>query len=123
VTDVDSPAVLYWFRLTRPAGRLPRFLPYLIDEQAGIGTQIDVADVNGDGAPDVLTSRRKGAFVFFNNRGVSPIMDRGRRNRRETGNARFASGAPPTPVFWSFPGWDALGRATNAVTPAPMSHP
>lgn len=66
VADVDSPAVLYWFRLTRPAGQPPRFTPYLIDSEAGIGTQITLADVNGDGRIDILTARRRGAFVFFN---------------------------------------------------------
>jgi hypothetical protein len=66
VADVDSPAVLYWFRLTRPAGQAPRFTPYLIDSEAGIGTQLTLADVNGDGRIDILTARRRGAFVFFN---------------------------------------------------------
>jgi hypothetical protein len=66
VADIDSPAVLYWFRLTRPAGQPPRYTPYLIDSEAGIGTQIALADVNGDGRIDILTARRRGAFVFFN---------------------------------------------------------
>ena len=68
LTDVDSPAVLYWFRLTRPEGHPPHFQPYLIDSEAGVGTQMTVADVNGDGAPDILTARRSGAFVFLNQR-------------------------------------------------------
>jgi hypothetical protein len=66
VADIDSPAVLYWFRLTRPAGQTPRFTPYLIDSEAGVGTQIALADVNGDGRIDILAARRRGAFVFFN---------------------------------------------------------
>ena len=66
LSDIDSPAVLYWFRLTRPAGQPPRFTPYLIDTEAGIGTQIAIADLNGDGKPDILTARRRGAFIFFN---------------------------------------------------------
>jgi hypothetical protein len=68
VSDVDSPAVLYWFRLTRPQGQPPRFTPYLIDSEAGIGTQITLADVDGNGAPDILVARRRGAFVFYNER-------------------------------------------------------
>jgi len=27
---------------------------------------VRVADMNGDGTPDVLTTARKGAFIFFN---------------------------------------------------------
>lgn len=72
VSDVDSPAVLYWFRLTRPAGQV-RFTPYLIDSEAGVGTQITVTDINGDGAPDILVARRRGAFVFYNERGSSSL--------------------------------------------------
>lgn len=68
VSDVDGPAVLYWFRLTRRIGQTPRFVPYLIDSEAGIGTQVTIADVNSDGTPDVLTARRDGAFVFFTER-------------------------------------------------------
>lgn len=64
--DIDSPAVLYGFRLIRPAGQAPQFLPFLIDGTAGVGTQLTVGDVNGDGSPDILTTRRDGAFVFLN---------------------------------------------------------
>ncbi|MEO6097853.1 MAG: VCBS repeat-containing protein [Fibrobacteria bacterium] len=74
VSDVDSPAVLYWFRLTRPQDQPPKFTPYLIDSEAGIGTQITLADVDGNGAPDILVARRRGTFVFFNERQGSGIF-------------------------------------------------
>jgi FG-GAP-like repeat len=61
----DAPAVLYWFKLVRQAGQLPRYEPHLIDSQAGVGTQVVVADVNADGLPDILTAARAGAFVFL----------------------------------------------------------
>lgn len=64
--ELNAPAVLYWFRLVREPGRLPRYEPYLIDAEAGIGTQVVVADVNGDGSPDILTAARQGAYVFLN---------------------------------------------------------
>jgi FG-GAP repeat len=38
----------------------------LINNNSGVGTQILVTDINGDGKPDVLTSARKGTFVFLN---------------------------------------------------------
>ncbi len=65
-SDIDSPAVLYAFRLTREEGKPPHYAPYLIDNIAGVGTQVTVGDVNGDGSPDILTARRDGAFVFLN---------------------------------------------------------
>jgi hypothetical protein len=70
-TELNAAPVLYWFKLTRPAGQPPRFEPRLIDSASGIGTQITVADVNGDGRPDILTAARQGAFVFLNQMAVS----------------------------------------------------
>ncbi len=67
--ELDAPAVLYWFKLVREAGQAPRYQPYLIDSEAGAGTQLVAADVNGDGLPDVLTAGRAGAFLFLNQQG------------------------------------------------------
>jgi hypothetical protein len=64
--ELDAPAVLYWFRLMREPGQPPRYEPHLIDSEAGVGTQVVIADVNGDGLPDVLTAARAGAFLFLN---------------------------------------------------------
>jgi len=64
-TELAAPAVLYWFKLLRPAGQAPRYEPHLIDSEAGVGTQLTVADVNGDGLTDILTAGRAGAFLFL----------------------------------------------------------
>ena len=64
--ELHAPAVLYWFKLIRQSGQLPRYQPYLIDSVAGVGTQLIVADINGDGAPNILTAGRHGAYVFLN---------------------------------------------------------
>jgi hypothetical protein len=64
--ELDAPAVLYWFMLVREAGQLPRYQPFLIDSEAGVGTQVVVGDVDGDGRPDILTTARAGTYVFFN---------------------------------------------------------
>ncbi|MBL8265557.1 FG-GAP-like repeat-containing protein, partial [Steroidobacter sp.] len=50
----QDPAVVYWFRLVRSAGGVT-WQPQLIDSSAGIGRRIDVADVNGDGRPDIIS--------------------------------------------------------------------
>lgn len=62
--EPDGPAVLYWFRLLREGGKAS-FRPHLIDQRSGVGVQLTVADVNGDGRLDILTASKLGAFVFL----------------------------------------------------------
>jgi hypothetical protein len=66
--ELDAPAVLYWFELQREPGKPPSYEPHLIDSEAGIGTQLVVADVNADGLLDILTAARAGAFLFLQQR-------------------------------------------------------
>ncbi|MCA9172218.1 MAG: VCBS repeat-containing protein, partial [Planctomycetales bacterium] len=44
----DQPAVFYWFELARENGR-PHWIRHQFDHNSGVGTQFQVADVNGDG--------------------------------------------------------------------------
>ena len=66
--DVDpgQPAVLYWFELRRRGEGEVEFIPHLIHDDSGVGTQVTIADVDADGRPDVLTSNKKGTYVHFN---------------------------------------------------------
>jgi hypothetical protein len=64
--EPNAPAVLYWFRLLRSAVGQATFVPYLIDDNSGVGTQVLAADVNGDRRPDVVVGNKKGTFVFLN---------------------------------------------------------
>lgn len=64
--EAYAQPVLYWFKLVRKPGGQVEFVPHLINNNSGVGTQIVAVDMNGDGKPDVLTSARKGAFIFFN---------------------------------------------------------
>ncbi len=64
VEPMGTP-VVYWFEATTRNGK-PTFLPHLIDNKSGVGTQIMVKDLNQDGKPDVLTASKLGAFVFLN---------------------------------------------------------
>ena len=53
-------------RLSRDANGKAKYTPHLIDEKSGVGVQIEVTDVNGDGRADVLSASKLGAFVFLN---------------------------------------------------------
>jgi hypothetical protein len=59
----DQPAVVVWYELARKGGR-PRWTRHPIDDDSGVGTQFEVADVNGDGLLDVVTSNKKGVYYF-----------------------------------------------------------
>ncbi len=63
--DVEptAPAMLYWFEAQKKDGVIS-FTPHEIDNDSGIGTQFVVADVNGDGLPDIVVSNKKGTFLF-----------------------------------------------------------
>lgn len=66
----NDPAVLYWFEAKRSKDGITEFKPHPIDNDSGVGTQFVVIDVNGDKLPDIVTSNKKGVFVFENIRHV-----------------------------------------------------
>jgi hypothetical protein len=64
--DPGAPAVLYVFRLVRGPGGQVDFVPYLIDDNSGVGTQVTVGNIAGGKHPDILVGNKKGGFVFIN---------------------------------------------------------
>jgi hypothetical protein len=60
----DKPPMLYWFEAKKGKDGLTTFTPHVIDDDSGIGTQFTVTDINGDGLLDVVTSNKKGTFLF-----------------------------------------------------------
>jgi hypothetical protein len=61
--DFAAPGRLYWFEQSRSGARIT-FTPHLLDDDSGVGTQVEVGDVDGDGRLDIVVSNKKGAFVF-----------------------------------------------------------
>jgi hypothetical protein len=65
--DPMGEAVTYWYRNVRnpnaPGGA--EFVPELIHNRSGVGSQFEVTDVNKDGAVDIVTSGFKGTFIFW----------------------------------------------------------
>jgi hypothetical protein len=60
----NKAAVIYWFEAKKGSDGLTSFKPHQIDDDSGIGTQFYVGDVNGDGLLDVVTSNKKGTYLF-----------------------------------------------------------
>jgi len=58
-----EPALLVWFELARKDGR-PVWTKHVIDDDSGVGTQFEVADVDRDGLLDVVISNKKGVYYF-----------------------------------------------------------
>lgn len=60
------PSVLYWFKLTRPSAGQAEYIPYKIDDDSGVGTQVTTAIMSNPKLPDVVVGNKKGVFIFQN---------------------------------------------------------
>jgi hypothetical protein len=66
--DAHGAPVLYWYRTVRnpkaPGGA--EFVPELIHNRSGVGSMIQVADLNKDGAIDIIAATNRGGHIFWN---------------------------------------------------------
>lgn len=62
-----QPPVNYWFKTVRSKKGVD-FLPYRINDQSGVGTQVVVGDVTGDKLPDVVVGNKSGAYLLIHKR-------------------------------------------------------
>jgi hypothetical protein len=60
----DAGAVVYWFKLVRGKDGVD-WVPYKVDDDAGIGRQLVVHDINRDGLPDLAAGGMLGANVLL----------------------------------------------------------
>lgn len=63
--EPNAPAVVLWFELRRGPGGQVTYVPHLIDDDSGVGTQVAAVDLNGDGRPDVVVANKKGIFLHL----------------------------------------------------------
>jgi hypothetical protein len=62
--EPNAPAVLYWFKLVRLSKGQVDFIPYLIDDDSGVGTQVVAGFISNKKFPDVVVGNKKGVFLF-----------------------------------------------------------
>lgn len=62
--EPSAPAVLYWFKLVRLPSHQVEFIPYQIDDNSGVGTQVAAAIARTNALPDIVVGNKKGTFVF-----------------------------------------------------------
>jgi len=58
-----EPTVLCWYEMVRADGKVS-WIKHVIHENSGVGLHFRIADVNGDQRPDIITSNKKGVFIF-----------------------------------------------------------
>jgi 3-keto-disaccharide hydrolase/FG-GAP-like repeat len=65
--DPYGAPVLYWYKTVRnpkaPGGA--EFVPELIHNRSGVGSDVLAVDLNKDGAVDVVTTTDRGTFIFW----------------------------------------------------------
>jgi len=67
--DPHGPPVLYVYRTVRnpkaPGGA--EFVPELIHNRSGVGSHLSVVDLDKDGNAEIITSTKRGTYIFWNN--------------------------------------------------------
>ena len=67
--DPHGPPVLYVYRAVRnpkaPGGA--EFVPELIHNRSGVGSHLSVVDLDKNGSAEIITSTKRGTFIFWNN--------------------------------------------------------
>src|SRR5690606_37902596 len=65
---LQEPA-LYWFRNQLEAEGRVEFVPHFVHGDSGVGVELKVADLNGDGRLDLISGSKKGLTIHLQHRG------------------------------------------------------
>ena len=96
--------VLYWFRCQRSAAGGDgdqnsaggvEFIPHLIDDDSGVGTEVIVTDLNGDGRLDVVSSSKRGLTVHQQDDSVAALPPERWRVDEGRDQEQYADGWEP----------------------------
>lgn len=94
----DAGAVVYWFRLSRGEQGVD-WIPHRADGEAGIGRQVVVHDVSGDGLLDIVVGGMKGAHAMVQSRtAASPEQWREAQPKPIEARADVPARAPEAPI-------------------------
>jgi hypothetical protein len=87
--DPYGAPVLYVYRTVRnpkaPGGA--EFVPELVHNRSGIGSHVALVDLNKDGAPEIVTSTKRGTFLFWNQWKRGPTAERQGKKPAATSSA------------------------------------
>ncbi|MBX7208407.1 MAG: FG-GAP-like repeat-containing protein [Verrucomicrobiaceae bacterium] len=62
--DEHGARVVYWYETKRDGKGGVDFIPHLADANSGVGVDVTVGDVNGDGLPDIVSANKGGVFIL-----------------------------------------------------------
>lgn len=66
--DERGHRVIYWYQTKRDGKGGVDFVPHLVDAESGVGTDVQVGDVNGDKLPDIVVGNKAGVFILTQQR-------------------------------------------------------
>jgi hypothetical protein len=59
-----DPPLLVYYKVQHSGTAEPTFERYVVDNDSGVGTQFEIADVDADAKMDIVVSNKKGLFYF-----------------------------------------------------------
>ena len=90
----DAGAVVYWFRLTRGKDGV-EFVPQRADTDSGLGRQVSIGDVTGNGLPDIVSAGMKGTHVLRHASRIVAAAEYAKAQPKRHTPARLTKGVLP----------------------------